>query len=151
VDEAIGYFQAVLQTYPDFAEAQSNLGDALVQKGRLAEGITRYEKALLINPDYVVALNNLVWVLAAGPEAALRNGNLAVVLGRRASQLKFDNDPLVLGGLAAACAEAGRFPEAVAAAQRAVHLADTQGKTALAESLRAELQLYQAGHPFHLN
>ena len=151
VDEAIGYFQTVLQTYPDFAEAQSNLGDALVQKGRLAEGITRYEKALLINPDYVVALNNLVWVLAAGPEAALRNGNLAVVLGRRASQLKFDNDPLVLGGLAAACAEAGRFPEAVAAAQRAVHLADTQGKTALAESLRAELQLYQAGHPFHLN
>jgi hypothetical protein len=53
--------------------------------------------------------------------------------------------------LAAAYAEAGRFPEAVKTAQRALQLAETQSNTALADAIRSQLKLYQAGIPFHLH
>jgi hypothetical protein len=56
----------------------------------------------------------------------------------------------VLDTLAAAYAEAGRFPEAVTTAQRALHLAEARSNTALAGSLQSQLKLYQDGRPFHL-
>ncbi|MGA3164341.1 MAG: sel1 repeat family protein, partial [Verrucomicrobiota bacterium] len=90
-------------------------------------------------------------VLATCPQASLRNGNKAVELAQRANQLTGDGNPVVLGTLAAAYAEAGRFPEAVETAQRALQLAETQSNTALADAIRSQLKLYQAGIPFHLH
>jgi tetratricopeptide (TPR) repeat protein len=45
---------------PDFAEAHTNLGSALItQPGRLPEAIEHFEAALRANPDYAPARNNL--------------------------------------------------------------------------------------------
>ncbi len=151
VDEAISHFQMALQIKPDNAEACYNLGNALLQKGKVDEAISHYHKALQIKPDYAGAENNLAWVLATCPQALLRNGNKAVELARRANQLTGDGNPAVLHTLAAAYAEAGRFPEAVATAQRALQVAGTQSNTALADAIRSQLKLYQAGIPFHLH
>ena len=151
VDEAIAHYQKALQINPDYAEAHNNLGNALLQKGKVDEAIVHYQKALQINPDYAEAQNNLAWVLATCPQASLRNGNKAVELAQRANQLTGDGNPVVLGTLAAAYAEAGRFPEAVATAQRALQLAETQSNTALADAIRSQMKLYQAGVPFHLH
>jgi tetratricopeptide (TPR) repeat protein len=115
------------------------------------EAIVQYQKALQIEPDYAKALNNLAWVLATCPQASLRNGNKAVALAQRANQLTGDGNPVVLGTLAAAYAEAGRFSEAVETAQRALQLAETQSNTALADAIRSQLKFYQAGIPFHLH
>ena len=150
VDEAISHFQMALQTKLDNAEACYNLGNALLQKGRVDEAISHYQKALQIKPDYVGAENNLAWVLAACPQASLRNGNKAVELALRANQLTGDGNPAVLHTLAAAYAETGRFPEAVATAQHALQVAGTQSNPALADAIRSQLRLYQAGIPFHL-
>ena len=149
VDEAISHLQKALQITPDYAEAHNNLGDALLQKGKAAEAIAHFQRALQTRPDYAEAQNNLAWVLATCPQASLRNGNQAVELAQRANQLAGDGNPVVLDTLAAAYAEAGRFPEAVATAQRALQLAGTQSNTALAKALRSQLKLYQAGLPFH--
>ncbi len=151
VDEAIAHFQKALQIKPDFAEAQNNLGNALLKKGSVAEAIVHYQKALQIKPDFAEAQNNLAWVLATCPQASLRDGNQAVALAQRANQLTGDGNPVVLGTLVAAYAEAGRFPEAVATAERALQLAGTQSNPALADALRSQLKLYQAGLPFHLH
>ena len=151
VDEAIAHFQRALQIKPDYAEAHYNLGNALLQKGNVDEAIAHFQKALQIKPDYAEAQNNLAWVLATCPQASLRDGNQAVELAQRANQLTGDGNPVVLGTLAAAYAEAGRFPEAVATAQRALQLAGTQSNTALADAIRSQLKLYQAGLPFHLH
>ena len=151
VDEAISHFQKALQIIPDYAKAHNNLGNALLQKGKVDEAISHYQKALQINPDYAEAQNNLAWVLATCPQASLRNGNKAVELALRANQLAGDGNPAVLGTLAAAYAEAGRFPEAVATAQRALQLAGTQSNTGLTDVLRSQMKLYQAGLPFHLH
>jgi hypothetical protein len=50
--------------------------------------------------------------------------------------------------LAAAYAEAGRFPEAVQTARKALELATQQNNQALAESIKAKIPLYEAGKPF---
>ena len=150
VDEAIVHFQEALQIEPDNAKAHINLGNALLQKGEADEAITHYQKALQIKPDNAEAQNNLAWVLATCPQASLRNGDKAVELARRANQLVGDGNPIILGTLAAAYAEAGRFPEAAETARRAVQVAEAQSNTALAEALRSQLKFYQAGLPFRL-
>jgi tetratricopeptide (TPR) repeat protein len=151
VDQAITHFQRALQITPDYAEAHYNLGNALLKRGSVGEAIVQYQKALQIRPDHVQTLNNLALVLATCAQASLRNGHQAVALAQRANQLTGDGNPAVLGTLAAACAEAGRFPEAVETAQRALQLAGTQSNPALAEVLRSQLKLYQAGIPFHVH
>ena len=149
LDEAIAQYQKALEINPDFAEAHNNLGTALLHQGNAAEAIAQYQRALQIRPDKVGVQNNLAWQLATCPQASLRNGNQAVALAERANQLTGYANPVVLDTLAAAYAEAGRFPEAVKTAQQALHLAEAQSNTTLAGSIQPQLQLYQAGQPFH--
>jgi len=149
VDEAITQYQKAVQIEPDFASAHSNLGNALVQKGRVNEAIPQYEKALQLTPDDPAIENNLAWVLATCPEASLRNGGKALELGRQASLLTGGENPVILHTLAAACAEAGRFSEAVETAQHALRLAEAQTNTVLAGALQSELKLYQTNSPLH--
>ncbi len=150
VDEAITHYQKALQIKPDNAGACYNLGNALLRKGKVDEAITYYQKALQIKPDYAEIQNHLAWLLATCPRASLRNGIQAVKLAQRANQLAGDGNPHFLCTLAAAYAEAGRFSEAVETAQRALQLAGAQFNTALADDIRSQLKLYQAGAPFHL-
>jgi tetratricopeptide (TPR) repeat protein len=148
-DEAMFHYQKALQIKPGYAEAHYNLGNILVQKGRVGEAITQFQTALQIKPDYAKALNNLAWLLATCSQASLRNGNQAVELAQRANQFAGGGNPVFLGTLATAYAEAGRFPEAVETAQRALQLAEAQSNPALADAIRSKLKLYQAGSPFH--
>jgi len=149
VNGAIGEFQKALAIKPQFADAHYNLGNAFLRQGRVDEAIAHFQQTLEIKPDYVEALNNLAWVLATGPEAPLRNGVKAVALAERANQLASGKKPVILTTLAAAYAEAGKFPEAIETAQRASQLAEMQANTALVGALQSQLKLYQAGMPFH--
>jgi len=151
VDEAIAHFQKALQIKPDDAEAQNNLAVALFEKGNMDEAIAHFQKALQIKPDDTKVQNNLAWALAIAPQASLRNGHQAVELAQRANQLAGGGNPVILRTLAAAYAEAGRFPEAVETAQHALQLAETPSNTALADVIRSQMKLYQAGIPFHLH
>jgi spermidine synthase len=85
--------------------------------------------------------------LAASPVDAVRNAEQAVKLGQRAVELSGGKDPQALDALAAAYAEAKRFPEAVQTAKTAIELAAQQRDPDLAE-LKARLRLYEAGTPF---
>ena len=149
VDEAITQFQMVLQIKPDHANACYNLGFALIQKGRADEAITYFQKTLRIKPDFPEAQNDLAWILATSPQASLRNGNQAVALAQRANQRAGGKNPVFLHTLAAACAEAGRFGDAIQNVQKAVELARAAGQPDLVEQLNGELKLYGAGLPFH--
>jgi len=149
LNESITQYQKALQLEPDVPEASFHLGNALCLKGSFDEAIAQYQKALAIKPDDVEARNNLAWLLASCPQASLRNGNEAVKLSERANKLTGNANPIMLRTLAAAYAEAGRFPEAVATTQRAVLLAEAQSDSALADRIRSEMKLYQAGRPFH--
>jgi tetratricopeptide (TPR) repeat protein len=151
VDEAIMHFRRVLEIQPDFARAHNKLGIVLLQKGLVDEAIEHYQRALDIRSDFADArdgLNNAAWLLATSPEASIRNGPKALALARQLDQLSGGNNPVVLDTLAAACAESGQFPEAVDTAQRALELARAQNNTSLADTLRQQIKLFQAGSPF---
>ena len=121
----------------------------LGQLGRTREAVAQYREALRLNPNLAGALNNLAWVLATSPDDELRNGAEAVRLAERACELTHYGQPLFIGTLAAAYAEAGRFPEAVTTAEKAEQLATTAGLTAVAAKNRQLLELYRAGKPYH--
>jgi Flp pilus assembly protein TadD len=150
VDEAIAEFRKTLEFDPANADAQGNLGLALFQMGRLDEAIDHYQKYLELVPNDASILNRLAWVLATCPEASIRNGARAVELAQRADGLLGGRNPLILTTLAAAEAETGRFPEAVATARQALQLLNAQANanTGLVNALRAQIGLYEAGSPF---
>jgi cytochrome c-type biogenesis protein CcmH/NrfG len=120
----------------------------LLCQGRVAEAVAHYRKTVELKPDAVEARDNLAWVLATCPDASVRNGGAAIEQAEQANRLVGSNNPKTLCTLAAAYAEAGQFPEAVATAQRALQLATAQDNTALVISLRTQLASYQANAPF---
>ena len=117
--------------------------------GRPDEAMVHYRKALQIRPDFAQAHYHLAWLLATCPEATLRNGAEAIEHAQRADQLCGGRRPDVLNTLAAAYAEAGRFPEALAAASKALVLATQQNDHALVHTVQARIALYEAGKPYH--
>jgi tetratricopeptide (TPR) repeat protein len=149
VDEAIVRFQTVMKTNPDDSEACYHLGNALLKKGRVAEAIVQYQKTLQIKPDYVDVLNNLAWLLATCPDAHVRDGVQAVHYAGHACELTHYGVTLLVGTLAAAYAEAGRYDDAVAAAEKACALATAAGERDLLEKNRKLLALYRAHQPYH--
>jgi hypothetical protein len=78
----------------------------------------------------------MAWVKTISPNPSVRDGAEAVRLAERASALTDRKVPVCLGTLAAAYAEAGRFPEAVATAKRLI-LCDGNDKSL--EACRADM------------
>ncbi len=138
-----------LQCTSKNVEAQNNLGIYLAKRGRFAEAGKEYQKGLEISPGHIMILNNYAWLLATCPVNSMRNGAKAVEFARRASLAYDDQNPGILDTLAAAYAEAGRFPEALQAARAAIHLALQKDNRALVEQVRARSRLYEQGKPFH--
>ena len=79
-----------------------------------------------------------------------RDGAAAVKMAERANQLTGYREPEMLDTLAAAYAEAGRFPEAIQTAQKAVDLASSADKDELAKDIESRMHLYQAGRPYRV-
>ena len=146
-EAAIAHCLAAVSIEPNQADAQATLAVALDQTGRTAEAITHYEKALAISPESVAAANNLAWLLATSPDAALRRGDKALELAQRADQLSGGNNATVLRTLAAAHAENGHFGKAVEIVRTALRLSALNADRELARELQADLSLYSAGLP----
>jgi tetratricopeptide (TPR) repeat protein len=154
VDEAIVLFQKVLEIDPNIAEAHYDLGCGLLQMGRTDEAFIHFQKAVAIEPDILETRdpaenNNLAWVLATSPEATYRNGAFAVKLAENACRRTHYQEKTMMGTLAAAYAETGRFDEAISTAQKACALASQSGKQELLEEYQYMLALYLKHQPFH--
>jgi tetratricopeptide (TPR) repeat protein len=147
-DEALIRLQPVLKSRSNDANLQSTLGNILAARGEFPEAVTHYRQALQIRPDDLAAQKNLAWLRATCPLASQRNGEEAVELAERANRRCDGRRPDVLDTLAAAYAELGWFPEAVAAEGKALELAAQQHAQSLADAFRVRMVLYQARRPF---
>jgi tetratricopeptide (TPR) repeat protein len=148
VREAIAHYEKALEIRPDYALAHEGLGGLLEQQGRAREAIAHYKRAIEIQPGSATAYSRLAWVLATSPDASIRNGDLAIELAEEAQRLSDGTDPRLVATLAAAYAEGKLYFDAVSTGQRALRTATAQKNTALANRLRAQIALYQAGLPY---
>ena len=90
-------------------------------------------------------LDELAWLLATYPDSNSRDGAEAVRLSERACTLTDRRAPALLATLAAAWAEAGDFPRAVAAGEEALNQARSLGDTdgiKLSENVLASVREY---------
>ncbi len=140
-------FREALHGEPSNAEACSALAKALEQQGKLEEALGYYQESLRLRPDQPDILNNLAWIRATHPDPKFRDGAQAVAAAQHAVKL-LRNEMSVVDTLAAAYAEAGRFPEALAAARKALDLATQRHDQRLANALRSRIRLYEAGKPY---
>ena len=147
--EAIDQYEQVLRIKPDFVKARYSLGNTLVRLGRLTEAIEQYEQALRIKPNYAEVENNLAWLLATLAPADGGDPARAVTLAERACKLTNNQAAEDLDTLAVAYAAAGRFSDAITAAQKAIGLARSAGQTQLAGEIETRLKLYRAGRAYH--
>ncbi|NQV84719.1 MAG: tetratricopeptide repeat protein, partial [Rhodospirillales bacterium] len=109
-------YQKSLNLKPDYAMAHNNLGNTLLELGRLDEAIASLHKALIENPDFVVAHNNLGNALKA-----LGKLDQAVDSYQRALSLKPDYAE-AHNNLGNALTKQGRLDEAVASYHTALSL-----------------------------
>jgi len=142
--EALEHLTTATKIYPDFDEGQYYLANALVEQKRFAEAADHFRAAIKANPDYAVAFNDLAWMLATQVERTRANMIEAISLARQACELTHGTNASHLATLGIAYSESGRFPEAVASAEKAVALARANGEVDLAAQVEKQLTQYRA-------
>jgi hypothetical protein len=147
--EAYTYLVEVLRKGPPDAAVRYRLAQIFSLCGDTTRAVEQYSEGLRLQADQPEALNNLAWIRATHPNLAFRNGDEAVRLAERACELTRYARPLMIGTLAAAYAEAGRFDDAVQAANKARLLALASGLKELANKNQQLGELYRAHHPYH--
>lgn len=136
-------FEPDAETYMDLASLEYATGDS-------QRAVNDFRRALAAGPgpNEAMVLNNLAWILATCPDDSVRNGADAVRFAERACRMTNFKKPGMVGTLAAAYAEAGRFPDAIATAESAIKLATDEGNKQFAAVNQKMLLLYQAGKPY---
>jgi tetratricopeptide (TPR) repeat protein len=147
LNEAIDAWLNAVRIRPQFLAGHENLGYGFYLQGKFADSLVHLRLALKLEPDRVSDLNLAASILATCPDASIRNATEAIALAERAKTLTNAQDAAILDTLSAAYAEAGRFPQAVEFEQQAIAVATQQGKTALANTLKAHLARYQSNVP----
>jgi Flp pilus assembly protein TadD len=147
--EAARYLQQALQLKGDEAEAHHILGRAMANLGDPRGAVQHYRQALALNPKWPAAMNDLAWLLATAQDPEIRSGAEAVRLARLACDSAGYHDPNYLDTLAAACAEAGDFPEAVRVVQMALEMGRSSKQAASAlQAFQDRLNLYLLGKSY---
>ena len=144
VGDAIEHLSKAEEINPRNTQTYYNLGAAFYMQGRISEALAQWRAGLRVDPEDLPLLGQAAWVLATNPEPSARNGSEAVELATRAVKLSGAKDPATLDTLAAAYAEAGRFPEAAQTARQALAFATEP----LAGDLKARIAMYEAKRPF---
>jgi tetratricopeptide (TPR) repeat protein len=120
--------------------------------GDRASAAAEYGRANRLNPSWFDETRKAAWRLSTQPDPRMRNGAHALLLAQQLRQAQIPPTADVLDTLAAAEAESGRFPEAVADAQQALRLLAMQpDDSEKSAAVKARLLLYQSGQPFRDN
>ncbi|NQT09694.1 MAG: M48 family metalloprotease [Desulfobacteraceae bacterium] len=110
-----------LEKTPDNHELHKALGDLFYSRKNYAKTIEAYERSLTCLPDNPQALNNLAWLFATCDDEKFRDPKRAVMLARKAVQLK--EAPHILDTLAESFYVNNQIQDAIATERRALDLA----------------------------
>lgn len=142
--QAVSVYDSALRTFPESALAFVERGMVHSKLGNTQAAVADYEKAIQLDPNMVVAINNLAWIRATG-EAEFRNGQVALELATKAWDMTKGRDGSVLDTLAAANAELGRFADASKWQIAAIRLSE---RGSASDALYQRLKLYSDKQAF---
>jgi tetratricopeptide (TPR) repeat protein len=140
---ALEQYEQALILAPGDAGIHRSLSTVRLKRGELGEAVAHLERVLELAPDDSDTRLTLAWHLATLPDESLRDGARAVALAEAAG----GETPRALDIRAAAYAEAGRYEEAVAAAQQAL-VQVRAGAGRVTPGLEARIAAYEAGRPY---
>lgn len=132
---------------PENPGPRLSLGTLLRARGQIDEALGSLRSATRLKPDWGEAWRTLAWTLATCAGAREETDGEAVRAAERAVSLSPAENLTSLDTLAAALAQAGRFPEAITKALEAARMADRVGSPAAAE-VKKRLDLYRRREPY---
>ncbi len=143
LDEAVVEYQKVLQLFPEDIATHNSLGIALAQQQKFDEAVVHFSRALQIQADFTPALQNFRYIL--GQQG---NSEETIRLAKQACDTTNYENPFLLVDLAASYAAAGRFSEAVTAAEKALQPAQYLGNQKLIDDIQDRLRSYRENRPY---
>jgi serine/threonine protein kinase len=132
----------------DFVSTFATLGETQQGAGQIKEARQSFEEGIKIEPNSTRLLRDLAWLLATSSDNSARDGRRAAELATKACELSEWKDPVCLDTLAAACAEAGQFEDAVRWQKKALEHPEAFPGGEFAEG-KLRLTLYESGKPYH--
>ncbi|HVP13521.1 MAG TPA: sulfatase-like hydrolase/transferase [Phycisphaerae bacterium] len=145
-EEAVKLLQETLRDTPKSAAAYQTLGRALVAAHRGAEAVDALRAACRALPNDLSLKSALAGLLLRATGLRAPEAKEALNLARECSEADPDS-PDHADLLASALAASGDLDNAIAAAARALSLAQSQGKAELATHIEAHLQALRARRP----
>jgi tetratricopeptide (TPR) repeat protein len=147
-DQAAAAFAQASRLQPADADIHARLAGSLACLGNFTNAVAQYRQALSLKPDSPAPMCGLATLLATCSDPGVRNGAEAVRLAEHARDLTHGRNPAVLTALDEAYAEAGRFDDAIRAAQSVHDLALANQNQPGADAATQRIALYRAGKPF---
>ncbi len=144
-DEALAQLRRAVEAAPDNRDLRDTLCVELLRRKQAEEALAHLDVMLEKAPEDTELGLVIAWLLSTLPDDAERDGARAVRLAEACLAAEGERAD-ILDVLAAAYAEAGRFPEAVKTATRAFEL-QMQGGVGVAPGLSERLASYRAGRP----
>jgi tetratricopeptide (TPR) repeat protein len=112
-----------------------------------AKAVADLEQWAALQPTRPLPYGRLAWLWATCPDDAARDGAKAVEYATKACEMTGWKDPEQLQAMAAACAEQGKFADAVKWQKKALEQPGLARRPE-AEPARARLRLYEEGKPY---
>jgi tetratricopeptide (TPR) repeat protein len=150
---AVRHFQRALAATPRKIPIQLELGKYLVELRRWNDAEKHWQKALQASPGNIDFTGLYALLLAACPDASIRNGKKALEMSARIMPLKkqtFEQDIRCATAIAAAYAEMGQYDNALSVAREYLQLSDYYGKTDYVGQMQAFVKLFESRKPYRL-
>jgi tetratricopeptide (TPR) repeat protein len=148
-DEAMKEYEEASRLAPGDPRPFYLMGKAWLRRGDSAKAIAQFQTALEHNPNDFQSLTYLARVLASDENPQIRDGQRAIAVAERANAMTLGRQPFVLGSLAMAYAEVGRFDDARRSARTASLFVPTNTETF--SNLQLQLRLYESNRPYREN
>jgi tetratricopeptide (TPR) repeat protein len=137
--EANRHFSAAVELRPDDAIVRYHLGATWDKLGQPAQAAMHFHRALQLAPDAVPALLGLAAIHSTSADPTLRDPSAGIRLAERACKLTRYEYPQALLTLSDAYREAGRLPEAISVAQRALDIVRKAGDQRSAKDIQQRI------------
>jgi tetratricopeptide (TPR) repeat protein len=139
--EAVEWLEKAAAAAPADPRVRLRLAVARLAAGQPDRAAADASRLAAADPNWAETAARTAWALSTHPDPAARRGEYAFHLS--SLSLTAGRTPARLDAVAAAAAETGRFPDAVAAAEEAVRSSPEPEQSAR----RARLDAYRAGRP----